>query len=462
MTKQQRIILFLICAFLFVISAVAVIFYSQGFRLDLKNRRIAQTGAFYFKVLPKNAQIFLDGKLKKRTDFLFSSALIENLLARKYRVEIKKEGYFTWEKTLEAKEKEATEAKNIILIKKNPNLAALADGIDQFFFSPDEKKMVLLENTRGNEGNWELKLYDLKLNIKSHLIKSSDIAKGGADFIDLDFSPDSKTILLKVGLKEKDSHYLIDLENTPTNLSALDFLGKNIEKIVFQPKGSKKLFFLNQGKMGEADLSQRKTSTIPVGTILDFAVFDGGVYYLESTGHLYQTDFAFASKNKLNETSLSVLPETKYEIKVLSDSLFVKEENKLYLLDAENKKFNNLLDKNNFLKISPDSEKIVYASDFEIWILFLKEQLNQPQKKKGEKMFLTRFSEPIEDIFWLNSHYLIFSIKGKIKIAEIDDRDRINIVDLAEFKEPTMHFNQPSKKFYVLSEGKLLSSESLW
>ena len=104
MTKQQRIILFLICAFLFVISAVAVIFYSQGFRLDLKNRRIAQTGAFYFKVLPKNAQIFLDGKLKKRTDFLFSSALIENLLARKYRVEIKKEGYFTWEKTLEAKD----------------------------------------------------------------------------------------------------------------------------------------------------------------------------------------------------------------------------------------------------------------------------------------------------------------------------------------------------------------------
>ena len=33
---------------------------------------------------------------------------------------------------MQAKEKEATEGKNIILIKKNPNLAALADEIDKF------------------------------------------------------------------------------------------------------------------------------------------------------------------------------------------------------------------------------------------------------------------------------------------------------------------------------------------
>jgi hypothetical protein len=42
---------------------------------------------------------------------------------------------------------------------------------------------------------------------------------------------------------------------------------------------------------------------------------------------------------------------------------------------------------------------------------------------------------------------------------EIDERDKINIYDLAEFKEPKIFFND--KKLYLLSEENLYASEPL-
>ena len=101
MTKKSRTILFLICLILFLIIAPLAIFYSQGYRFDFETKKITQTGGLFLKVIPKQVEVFVDGKLTKKTDFFFGSALIENLLPKKYRVSVKKEGYLPWEKNLE-------------------------------------------------------------------------------------------------------------------------------------------------------------------------------------------------------------------------------------------------------------------------------------------------------------------------------------------------------------------------
>ena len=146
MNKRSRTILFLACVSLFFLTSAAAVFYSLGYRLDFGNKKITQTGAFFFKVLPKSAQIYLNGQLKKKTDFLFGAALIDNLLPKTYTVQIKKEGYLPWEKTLETKEKQVTEAKNIVLVPEAPGFEILAREVDDFFFAPDNKKVILKAN----------------------------------------------------------------------------------------------------------------------------------------------------------------------------------------------------------------------------------------------------------------------------------------------------------------------------
>jgi len=238
MTKKTRTILFFICVFLFVLTAPAAIFYSQGYRFDFETQKIVQTGGLYLKVTPRSAQVYINGKLKNTTSIFTNASLIENLMPKNYDVEISKNGYYPWRKTLEVRERRVTEAKNIVLFPQD----------------------------------------------------------------------------------------------------------------------------------------------------IDFAT----------------TSFALPQMTA-NATS-------------------------------------------------SDGDKVLKFNEHEIWVCYLKEK---------EEIFLTRFSETIGQVFWLNDYYLIFNVGDKLKIAEIDDRDRLNIIDLAEFKNPEIFWNAGNAKLYVLSEKALYVSDKL-
>lgn len=245
MTKRTRTVLFIIFVFLFLSLTPSVIFYSQGYRINFEEKKVVRTGAFYFKASPGRTEVYLNGKLKNRTSMLANSILIENLLPKFYEIEIKKDDYYPWRKTLEIKEKEVTEAKNIILFPKNPQFTV----INQKF---------------------------------------------------------------------------------------------------------------------------------PAMTVS---------------------------------------------------------------------------------ATSSDKNKVIESNGYEIWVNLAGKSASA--NAGADKIFLTRFSEKIGGIFWLNDYYLIFNVGDKIKIAEIDHRDRPNIIDFAEFKNPEILWDTAAKKLYVLSEKKLYLLENL-
>ncbi len=414
MTKRTRKILFFICLFLFLLIVPTAIFYSQGYRLDFENKRFSQTGGLFLKILPKQVGVYLDGKLKEETDFLFGSILIENLLPKKYKIEIKKEGYYPWEKTLEVKEKEVTEAKNVILFPENLNLTILFKEIENFWFSPDQRKIILKE---GNEKGWALKLYELDKDVKSHLIAERDIWPVEADLLDLKFSEDSKEISLEIGAAEQIKYFTLALNKTPPTLVA-----------------------------SEPPLP-------PLKNVVSYQETNNDIYYLDNFGQL------FKNEKRLTENPFSVKPETEYELKIFQDYLFLREAETLYQFNHSSKSFENFFEGIQNLKISPDAKKLVYFSDYEIWILFLED--GSPQKKTGNKIFLMRLSEKIRDCLWLNSHYLVFNTGDIIKISEVDERDKINVIDAWELKNPRIFWNKVEKRLYLLSEGNLFRSRTL-
>jgi hypothetical protein len=247
------------------VASPAIALYSQGYRIDFQEQRIVQTGAFYFKVSPSQTDIYLDGKLKDSTNFLVNSSLIKGLLPGQYALEVKKDGYYPWQKTLEIKEKQVTEIKNIVLFPIEPDFKVLATTTE-------------------------------------------DINK----------------IILKIAQEKKE---------------------------IKEP--------LSSG--------------------------------------------------------------------IATTSVF----------------------------LSFDEKKIALASSSDLLVVFLKNQEETPKKKAGDEILITRYLAKINDLAWLNNSYLIYSVKNKIKIAEIDERDRINIIDLAEFKSPKLFWDKDNNKLYVLSENTL-------
>jgi len=459
MTKKTRIIIFLVCSFLFILIAPSIVLYSQGYRIDLENKKFTQTGGLFLKILPRQTDVYIDGKLNKRTDFFFDSVLIENLLPKKYKVEVKKEEHHSWEKNLEIKEKEVTEAKNIILFPQNINFSVLAGQVEQFWFSPDQREIILLEEDKsssppssgkqdsvkeGEESGWVLKLYDLNKNIKSHLIGQEDISPKETQLINLDFSEDSKKIYLEVSAGEEDKS------------SSLPFAAARV--------GEESKYFTLEGFDGVKPLlTKAESPSPPIEDIVIYQQVDNDIYYLDNFGHL------FKNGARITAMPFPIKQETGYVLEIFQGFIFLRELNgDLYKFNPDLKVFENFFERINSLKISPDNKKLVYFSNHEIWILFLSDKNDPPQKKAGEKLFLIRLSEAITDVFWINSNYLIFIAGDKIKISEIDDRDKLNIIDIFETKKLPqngssleMFWNQFDKKLYLLSGNNLYGSGAL-
>lgn len=144
------------------------------------------------------------------------------------------------------------------------------------------------------------------------------------------------------------------------------------------------------------------------------------------------------------------------------------------LKNEEESPFKKQEEINNKTELSPDGTRVLFYDDYEILFSFVW-QLNQPEP---EKKFLNRFSEKISRVLWLNNDYIVFTVGGKIKITEIDNKNNVNIVTLPEKlvlsdgttvnplnsvngKEPEIYFSQQDKKLYILAGDKTLVSEKI-
>ncbi len=154
---------------------------------------------------------------------------------------------------------------------------------------------------------------------------------------------------------------------------------------------------------------------------------------------------------------LSVQPVTVNGITLVKDADYIS------LLNTKTDKFEKYYQAKDW-KFSPDKSKFLFFNDHEI--LFAK--TNAPT----QKIFLIRFSGIIDDCFWLNNDYVIYNVGGKLKISEIDTRDKINTVDLkvqlttesdavTTLINPEIHFDTTNKILYILNEKNLFVSEPL-
>ncbi|TSC94401.1 MAG: hypothetical protein CEN87_522 [Parcubacteria group bacterium Licking1014_1] len=162
MTKKIRLIILLVCGFLFLIITPSIVLYSLGYRIDFEKRRIVATGGIYLKIWPQPAEVFIDSKLSGKTNIFFDYVFAQNLLPKQHSVLIKKEGYFSYQKTLNVKEKEVAKLEHILLFKKNMSFEFLKNS-DNSPFKKQVSDSDIAQNIFLLENN-TLSIFDKKTN----------------------------------------------------------------------------------------------------------------------------------------------------------------------------------------------------------------------------------------------------------------------------------------------------------
>jgi len=464
MTKRQRTLLFLVLLGLFFVLAPTFALYSQGYRIDIQQRRIAQTGAFYFKVAPARADILVDGTLIKRTDFLFGSLLTKNFFPDSYFLEITKEGYHTWQKILEIKEQRVTEAKNILLFKKNPAFQKLADKVERFWISPNKQYALLLQ--RESKAPWQLHLLNLKTQGKEPLIVG---ASSKDEIVEIQWAKDSRRFLLHSTRAEQlISEVRSVLANQPCfkALCGLEYLGQDIGNIRFSPATPDQVLFtkfLNTTQVLFVAKYEEQELAVPIANnVVAFTGRGNHVLWLDAGGTLRQKDLASNNDAQVfQEAVFMPRKETAYELLIAGDTILIKEDTTLFLHEKNTLKRREILSPVIEVAVGPGGNKVALRNQSELWVLFLKEETEQPSHQAGELLLLTRFSQPLKQLSWIDSSYLLFTLGETIRGVEIDTRDRLNVVNLAFFPDHEFFWNNEKGILYVLSENAFFVSEKV-
>lgn len=431
----------------FLVAAPSAVLYSQGYRLDLKELRIVQTGSFYFRVVPRSVNIEIsperDGAtlLQRSTDFLFGTSYVENMVPGSYNVIVSKENHHPWRKRLEIRERRVTEMKNIVLIPNDPGFSVIGESVSALFPVPNDPRIAIKEFAGDDE--WTLSMRDPVRNRSIHLISSEETT---GDPVELASSPGRREIIIDMG----DHHLIID----PAN--GLKYEIEGLVSPILDPSRPNSVIRLENGDLVSNNYVEGIVSLL-ASDIRAFNIRENGdIVWLSDSGSLFENGGPVRNGN------FAVKENADYRIFLPNQSeIIIAENDTFHLLDRSVSAFREIFRSHRDPVVSPDRRKIAYFGNHEISVLYLDDIADQPAKSYGESSFLTRFSGTIGDVGWFTNHYMIFNVGDEIKVIEIDDRDHINIVDLMSLPSPDIHFERSDKRLYVISNGDLFVSTIL-
>jgi len=216
---KARLLLFLLGLIVVPLLTVGVIFFAKGYRPDIKNREIRVTGILAIHSHPENSSITLNDQLLNTV-----TDTSVNLNPGQYTLEVTKEGYVPWRKTLTI-EPEIVTSTTATLFPSVPTLKPVTSkGATTPSLSPDGSKVAYSSLTNRRE-IYTLDLNESPLGLLNRESRLLATLPGDSKSVSwkLEWSPDSRQVLATniTNPNASPSAYLIDSGNQQiTNISA--------------------------------------------------------------------------------------------------------------------------------------------------------------------------------------------------------------------------------------------------
>jgi len=135
---------------LMVSMALSILFYANGYRLNLKNFKVIKTGLIYLDLDSNIDEVLLsiDGK-EENVKLPYSL----NVNPKNYDIKIKKEGYQDWQVNAKIESEKVTEYRSIILFKSKIDSQDLTDTEKISLLNKPKEDLVKSYNSQNLHDN---------------------------------------------------------------------------------------------------------------------------------------------------------------------------------------------------------------------------------------------------------------------------------------------------------------------
>lgn len=458
MTYHKRRVLFLFAVLLFTVAAGPLVFYTFGYRFSWTDFAINATGGIFVVTEPKNASVKIDDK-ESLTSLFSGNLFVQNLKPGMYSLEITKDGYSTWAKTLRVAAHNVAEA-HVTLVPQKPTETVLAQRpFFDFIASPNARVFFLRERTDTNKFFLTFfvseervflapadastqKILDAAQNLPANINWSNNersaIAELGNDWVQI-FIQDNNTV--RITSRYRESKLLKELPKKPRS-------------IIAHPYTDDQFYILEAENLYLWNTSTGNLRPL-LGTVAGVQVQQNRLLILDSlSGFLYETGLDARSPRQL---TLAGIPGTKRaEIKQSGSMYFLESDKGYWVFDAE-EEYLQILSNTNTTSFDITSNNTIWWNEHEIWIRWtvLEKELPFFQTVFEEKVFGTK--QNIKYVaYYSGRDYLIIQVEKAIYVMELDGRGGIrNTVKFYEGENPQILVPRQDRAVYILDRSTL-------
>ncbi len=479
MNRTQRRLFMWFFIFLFALVAPTVVLFAQGYRFNLENNIFIHSGSITIKSWPKDINIYIDGEKQENANLnvINGSNTINGVKPGKYKLTCSKPGYLDWEKEIEVHSGISTEFWNVLLFpeKNNPEIIPFdtSDKIEQIFLSPNDNDELILFSK--NDSERKIYLLNTK-NSESKLLFTTEefnfIPK--EEGLNVEWNTNHKKIILPaIDSKNQKQHLIIDVdEEETTEFTILNnfFKNENINQARWMFNEENEITILTDKNNLFSFDYKKETVQLIAKNVNGFDFAEYSIYFSQLPNNIIwkvkQTDF----KNKEQITTEPMLIEDE----TLSTEITAYDEYRIFINTDEKSLLHNENNKKNLIstlkpsekilgvQFSDDGKKLLCWNEHEVWYYMLRDWEIQPKRYFGDKITITRSSELIKNVQWMDSYEnIIVSTSNNIKTFEVDPRNHTNIANLIttekEIQDKNLLYNKKNQTLYYLDDNTIFS-----
>lgn len=440
MQKSFRRKLFYLSVLTFIFLSVGVLAMAFGVTYDFSNNQLIKTGSIDLHT-NVDAQIFLEDRPVGGTSLLGNSFSKRNLLPGLYALAVKQAGFNPWQKEVEVKVGLVTDFARVLLVSEKPFEEVVRSSLSAVFFSEHDRWVAYLRDNQltildvyNQESVYETKLTGLnlkKIKVFWDPRYQKSLVHDGAGALVLDIGA-KKTAVIK---------------NIPAGFlnERTAFDGSKIYNRRIQNK--QKLLESFNLETGQVDL---------VAEDLDsFYLFGNKLFFVSNFDRRPYLWHLAEGRLESFPALLTVLGGPITKVDDANDQLYFLAGDKLYstntletrLLAEGVKKF----------AISLDRYLLGWMTAQEVWIMGLKENLYQPQRKAGESKRLFTTSAILQDLAWhKDSGHLFLDTNQAAILIETDTRGGANQFPIFEGGNLRWRYHSNLDQILQFKDGRLV------
>ncbi len=416
MHARLRIIITVLFAAAFLVTAPALILYTSGYRYNWKRQRVQKTGSLLAQTIPPGARAYLDGAPQRKV----TPASFTRLLPEDYRVRLEKKGYLAWEKTLEVRSGETTFATDIVLYKDALPRLTLDRDVAEAAWNADGRDVAFI----ADDGAWK-ELAVLKNGGEPVLL--ARFAKDAYADARLDWSPAGDAILF-TATADGSTRVLRFLPDAPSSTIAIhEGFPKGRLAARWNEDGSR-IIVVSADGIFSADAGTGAVSPIRLEDGAEDATVRGRTTYaLRKTTDDEKTPIVALERISGNDAAVTAeLPAGDYR--------FLADDGRRLVAEDRKRRRVVIVDPSTAAAFEFDATDASWDAKAKRLLLWNDFEISVVDAATGDRTLITRLGTPITGCAWSPAgDGLFFATENGISFAEFDDRDRRNVIELIRF-----------------------------